>query len=68
MVLMQQERITQMLAGPEKSTRQAQLSRLVPAHRAEAHWAEVCAKFPYTQPETFPARSDSPAQQRVKEE
>lgn len=39
------------------------LSRCRPAHRAEAHGAEVCAKFLYTQPETFPAPSDSPAQQ-----
>lgn len=47
----------------QKAEKEIKLSRCRPAHRAEAHWAEVCAKFLYTQPETFPAPADSPAQQ-----
>lgn len=46
---------------------------LIPAHWAEAHSAEVCAKHLDTRPETLPVLSDSPAKQsdgvqRTKEE
>lgn len=37
---------------------------LIPAHWAEAHGAEVCAKHLDTQPETMPVLSGSPTRRR----